>query len=221
MILGIYGHHKSGKTRLLELLIPRLNEKGVSAAAIKHLGHGFGDEVPGDTGRLSRAGYSPVIGISEVSARMHVRGEIGLQKAVSTISEISEPDVILVEGFKSAPLEKIAVGDIEELPGTVMHIHGDQDKDIDDVADYILRRVSEERRTRGSSGKHTEKRSVGSGIEGDTLTDLNIEIMVNGKRVPTNEFVESMFWHTLIGMISSLKGVDEEIKKIEISASKE
>lgn len=45
--------------------------------------------------------------------------------------------------------------------------------------------------------------------------------MVNGKKLPTNEFVSSIFWETLCGMMRSLKGVDSEIEKIEISASKE
>jgi hypothetical protein len=53
------------------------------------------------------------------------------------------------------------------------------------------------------------------------LSDLKIKIVVNGKKLPANEFVQKMFWETLCGMVRSLKGVDEDIDSIEISASKE
>lgn len=53
------------------------------------------------------------------------------------------------------------------------------------------------------------------------MSDVEIKIVVNGKKLPTNPFVQKMFWETLCGMARSLKGVEQEIESIEISASKE
>jgi hypothetical protein len=53
------------------------------------------------------------------------------------------------------------------------------------------------------------------------LSDLKIKIVVNGKKLPANEFVQKIFWETMCGMVRSLRDVDENIESIEISASKE
>jgi len=37
MILGIYGHHNSGKTELVEKLVERLTSKGYRVATIKNI----------------------------------------------------------------------------------------------------------------------------------------------------------------------------------------
>lgn len=56
---------------------------------------------------------------------------------------------------------------------------------------------------------------------GEGLSNLKIKIVVNGKKLPANAFVQKIFWETLCGMSRSLRGVDKEITSIEISASKE
>jgi len=44
----------------------------------------------------------------------------------------------------------------------------------------------------------------------------SLTIMVNGKKIPLTEFPEEIITNTLLGMIQSLKGV-EEIHTVEIS----
>jgi len=53
------------------------------------------------------------------------------------------------------------------------------------------------------------------------MTDVKLKIAVNGKNIESNEFVKNMLWETLAGMMRSLKGVDKDLKTIEISAKKE
>jgi hypothetical protein len=46
-----------------------------------------------------------------------------------------------------------------------------------------------------------------------------IELKVNEKRIPLSEFPEEFMKNTLIGMISTLKGVDENIETIYLKMS--
>ena len=57
LIISIVGYSKSGKTTLLEKMIPVLTGKGYSVGLIKHSGHGFSlDQPEKDSQRLGRPG---------------------------------------------------------------------------------------------------------------------------------------------------------------------
>ena len=217
MIIGIYGHHDSGKTLFLEKIIKELRQRGISAAAVKHLGGHYKPDTKKDTGRLAKAGFDPVIGVADGEATIRLSGHDDLRSAISLMQTLSDPDVIFVEGFKNEPIEKIAVGDIEELPGTLF-----RSDDVSVILEYITRKVKEEQestinpcgceKTMSRSDKH-------GGV--DDMAEVKLEILVNGKKIAANEFVNKMVWETLSGMMRSLKQVDENIKSIEISARKE
>ena len=145
MILGIYGYHKSGKTLFLENLMDELRIRGYHAAAIKHLGPDFREDFSGDTGRLARAGYDPIVAISNNMFTLRLSGYYDLSKVISMVEFLSEVDVIFVEGFKHAQINKIAVGDIKELPGTVMRISSVLSNEFDRVVKYILDQIKEEK----------------------------------------------------------------------------
>ena len=56
-VLAVSGAHNSGKTTLLEKLIPVLRSRGLKVGVIKHDGHDFTPDVPGtDSYRLREAG---------------------------------------------------------------------------------------------------------------------------------------------------------------------
>ena len=56
-VLAVSGVHNSGKTTLLEKLIPLLRARGLKVGVIKHDGHDFTPDVPGtDSYRLREAG---------------------------------------------------------------------------------------------------------------------------------------------------------------------
>ena len=46
-VLAVSGTHNSGKTTLLEKLIPLLRARGLKVGVIKHDGHDFTPDVPG------------------------------------------------------------------------------------------------------------------------------------------------------------------------------
>lgn len=140
MILGIYGHHDSGKTLFLEKLIKELRKRGISAAAVKHLGRHYEADKKKDTGRLAIAGFNPVIGVAEDESVIHIDGKIDVWAAIGLVHRLAVADVILVEGFKNEPLEKIAVGDIKELPGTKF-----RSEQFKEILAYIEETVEAER----------------------------------------------------------------------------
>ena len=60
-VLAVSGLHNSGKTTLLEKLLPALRSRGLKVGIIKHDGHDFTPDVPGtDSYRLREAGAEGV-----------------------------------------------------------------------------------------------------------------------------------------------------------------
>ena len=49
---------------------------------------------------------------------------------------------------------------------------------------------------------------------------MSLKLKVDGKEIPLNEFVEKIISGTLIGVVTSLKGISDDWKKIEIEISK-
>lgn len=44
-----------------------------------------------------------------------------------------------------------------------------------------------------------------------------VELVVNGKKIPLSEFPKEFIKNTLIGMVSSLKCVDENVEMISLT----
>ncbi len=49
---------------------------------------------------------------------------------------------------------------------------------------------------------------------------LDIKLLVDGEQIPLNEFVEKILSGTVVGAVTSLRGVKEDWKKIEIEIAK-
>lgn len=225
MILGIYGYSKSGKTAFLERLFKELKDRNISAAAIKHAGPGFVETLVHDSGRLAKAGYDPVVLITDKMVSIRIQGFRELEEMIRAVKVLFDVDLIIIEGFKNASIEKIAIGEIEELPGTVMSINSIQSKGFEEQFDkaviYITDHLAKEKEGMNSSCPCNDDPYDENSKSGGKMSDITLKILVNGEKVPTNEFVESIYWETMCGMVRSLKGVDKDIKSIEILASKE
>ncbi len=110
-IFGIAGYSGSGKTTLIEKLIPRFTGDGLRVSLIKHAHHSFDIDHPGrDSYRHRHAGCSEVLVISKQRwALMHeLRGaqEPTLEEMISLIAPC---DLLLIEGYKREPLDKLEV----------------------------------------------------------------------------------------------------------------
>lgn len=108
---GFAGWSGSGKTTLIEKLIPRFVTSGLRVSLIKHAHHAFDVDQPGkDSYRHRHAGASEVLVTSSRRwVLMHeLRGaeEPGFEVQLKRLTPC---DLLLVEGFKYAPIPKLEV----------------------------------------------------------------------------------------------------------------
>jgi molybdopterin-guanine dinucleotide biosynthesis protein B len=110
-IVAVVGWKNSGKTTLVTRLVAELTARGLSVATVKHAHHGFAIDVDGtDSARHREAGARQVAIVS--SARIAVIKETGPgpePRLRDAIAMLDPCDVLVVEGFKSAPVSKIEI----------------------------------------------------------------------------------------------------------------
>ena len=109
-VISVVGWHSVGKTTIVEQLIVQLRARGYRTATVKHTHGDFDIDHPGtDTWRFAEAG-SEIVAIA--GSRRLALVETTRQKV--TLDYILERlptgvDVVIVEGFKHAPIPKIEV----------------------------------------------------------------------------------------------------------------
>lgn len=109
-IVSIVGKSGSGKTALLERLIPALSRKGMRVATIKHDVHGFDMDRPGkDTYRHFAAGARSVLIVSPEKIALQKRLSAPLDLEELARRYVDDVDIIFTEGYKSADKPKIEV----------------------------------------------------------------------------------------------------------------
>jgi molybdopterin-guanine dinucleotide biosynthesis protein MobB len=100
-VIAIVGRKGSGKTTLIEKLIPALKARGLVVSTIKHTHHHDIElDVPGkDSHRHRLAGASEVLVASDSGwARIAARSERATLPEL--LAQLRGADVVLVEGFK-------------------------------------------------------------------------------------------------------------------------
>jgi molybdopterin-guanine dinucleotide biosynthesis protein MobB len=104
-VLAVCGWSGSGKTALLEAVLPRLAASGLRVAVLKHDAHGVDIDREGkDSDRLFRAGADVLLrSPGEAFALWH--GGLELAAALELLA--AEHDLVLIEGHKETPLPKV------------------------------------------------------------------------------------------------------------------
>lgn len=111
-LLGFAAWSGTGKTTLLEQIIPILTKRGVRIAAIKHTHHDFDIDQPGkDSYKLRKSGANQVLVAS--SRRWALMNESSgdviepdLQQLLPKLDH-DNLDLVLIEGFKHEPIPRI------------------------------------------------------------------------------------------------------------------
>lgn len=111
-VVGFAGFSGSGKTMLVERLIPALKMRGLRVSVAKHAHHDFDIDRPGkDTFRHREAGAFEVVVASDRRLALMREFEHPAELSVHhLLAELySGVDWVLVEGFKSSNLLKVEV----------------------------------------------------------------------------------------------------------------
>jgi molybdopterin-guanine dinucleotide biosynthesis protein B len=109
-VISIVSKKRSGKTTLIEKLIPALRAKGYCVGTVKHDTHGFDIDHEGkDTWRHKQCGASSVAISSpwKLSLIKDVDEEIGLDRIVA--SYFIDMDLVLTEGYLRAGKPQVEV----------------------------------------------------------------------------------------------------------------
>lgn len=210
-VVSIVGKSRAGKTTLVERLIGELKGRGYRVATVKHNYQDFELDRPGkDSWRHAQAGSDAMV----ISAPQKL-ALIKPQDHDASIAEILHLlgegfDIVLTEGFRQSRVPKIEVhrrGLKEGLlcsPEELMAIVTDEPlehdlpqfspENISGVADLIVKLLISQR------GEETV-------------------LFINGSPVSLNRFTKQFFANTLLGMVATLKGV-EEVRSLEIAVRK-
>ena len=107
-IVTVVGYSDAGKTTIIEKLLPELKRRGYRVGTVKHAAHGFAVDREGkDSWRHQKAGADivAVAGPDKIAMVINTPDET-LQTLRRMMTEV---DLIVAEGFKSARMPKLEV----------------------------------------------------------------------------------------------------------------
>jgi molybdopterin-guanine dinucleotide biosynthesis adapter protein len=208
-IISIVGKSDSGKTTLIEKLVPELTRRGYRVATVKHDVHGFEVDREGkDSWRHKQAGAHTVI----ISSPQKIALIRDVEKD-STLGEIrrrwvQDVDLLLSEGYKKDVQPKIEVFRKEK-----------HKKLLCTKKDNLVAIVSNRKFNVGVPCFHLEDmKGLSNFIEKEFLKskkEKEVTLRVDGKPIPMTPFVKDFIRETIKGMLSALRGC-ETSKCIEI-----
>ncbi len=107
-LLAISGVKNSGKTTLITQLIPKLVEKKLKIATIKHDGHGFTADIEDSDSYRHKLAGAYATAVFSNNKYMIVKDVPECSEAM-IIQSFPEADLILLEGFKNSDYPKIEI----------------------------------------------------------------------------------------------------------------
>lgn len=199
-IVSLVGTSDSGKTTLLEKLIPELVKKGYRVATVKHDVHGFEVDREGkDSWRHKKAGAWTTIISSPVQIAVISDTEKDLTLEDIRARYIQDVDLIISEGYKRESYPKIEISrkvQNRELLCT------DDENLIAVASDYPLN-------VKVPHFDINDAKGLADIIEEKVIISFRperISLTVNGKPVPLKPFIEVFLTNSILGSLSSLKG---------------
>jgi len=210
-VIAVVGKSGSGKTTLLTRLIQELKQRGFRVGAIKHSHHPFDLDRQGkDSWRLLQAGAEGVAfaSSSQVAVLRGVKAELTVDELVALY--LGSVDLVLVEGYREAPLPKIEVvrdgGTLFSPKEQLLAIIGEggapgldvprfSPEDVQGLADFVVERFLQPDPSRA---------------QGKAVT-----LLVNGRFVSLEGPVREIFRAVILGLIGVLKG-SEVPRRVQI-----
>lgn len=208
-IFAFVGRSQSGKTRLIQRLIPKLKERGHSVSVIKHCRHGFDLDSKGkDSWQFLEAGLNQVglTSPNQVALLQKTEDKFNVRSLVER--HFQDFDIVLIEGGRQyAELKKIEIlrkGVSEKLECSKKELIGV----VADIDVSVNRPVF-----------HPDniKEIVDFLESGNEFRKPLVTLRIDGVPVQLNMFVQKIFQNIALGMITSLKGVKKNPKHIDLT----
>jgi len=213
-IISIVGKSDSGKTTLIEKLVPELTRRGYRVATVKHDMHGFEVDREGkDSWRHKQAGAHTVV-ISSPQKLALIR-DVEKDFTLDEIRRkwIQDVDLILSEGYKRDVQRKIEIFRKEK-----------HKKLLCTKKDNLIAVVSNRKFRVGVPCFDLEDmRGLASLIEKEILRskkEREVFLRVDGEPISMTPFVKDFLTKTIKGMLSALRGC-ETSESIEIRIESE
>lgn len=128
IVLSIVGSSGSGKTSLLEKIVPKLAKLGFKVAVVKHAQSGFDVDVKGkDSHRLFNAGADVAV-VTDEKVAIFCRISLG-----RVLDFFRNYDFVLLEGFSKMDYPKIAL-DEREYENVIFRYRGNPEE----VVNFLL-----------------------------------------------------------------------------------
>ncbi|MBI2864255.1 MAG: molybdopterin-guanine dinucleotide biosynthesis protein B [Chloroflexi bacterium] len=213
-IISIVGKSNVGKTTFLVKLLPELKKRGYRVATVKHDVHGFEMDRPGkDSWRHAQAGSDVVVVSSPEKLAM-----IRPTDHDWTLPEIGHligdsVDIIITEGFKREEAPKIEIHRKEvssELLCTAREL-------VALVTDEQLGIAAPQFGLDDAAGVAgvLEKRFLAG-----ARTESEVTLVTDGKPIALAPFVRDAIVGTLVGLLSTLKGMGS-LRTIDLRIKRE
>ncbi len=107
-VISIVGKSESGKTTLIEQLLPELKRRGYRIGVVKHAHHGFDMDRKGkDSYRHKQAGADAVMIVSP--GRIAMIKDVRSECLDDLIPFFKDMDLLITEGFKRDRIPKIEI----------------------------------------------------------------------------------------------------------------
>lgn len=245
-IISIVGHSDSGKTTLIERLVPELVRRGYQVGTVKHDVHGFDIDHPGkDSYRHFQSGTMATVISSPAKVAMvrKVSRELRLDEIVHRY--LADVDLVLTEGYKQEnklkiELVRVAPGadvfpEILSPPGDLvaLAVIGSGQPAVPPglpvVPPVIPAKAGIHHLTPPPTSyadvpviSADDVTALADHIQQDVLASLptsSVQLLVDGSAIPLKPIMEAMVANTVTGLISALKGC-EHPGKIELRIDK-
>ena len=208
-IVSIVGKSDSGKTTLIEKLLPELTRRGYRIATVKHDVHGFEVDREGkDSWRHKQAGAHTVVIASPRKAALirDVEKDWTLEEIRDRL--IHDVDLILSEGYKKDVQPKIEIFRKEK-----------HEELLCTQEDHLVAIVSNRSFEVGvPCFGLDDMKGLGDFIEKTFLrakSEREISLKVDGEIIPLKPFIKDFLTNAIRGMLTSLKGC-KNAKRIDI-----
>jgi molybdopterin-guanine dinucleotide biosynthesis adapter protein len=110
--IQIVGFQNSGKTTVVENIVSKLTMAGTKIGTIKHHGHGGqpdASDIGKDSYRHRQAGAEVTAVEGDGALQLHITKSVWQLEDIIDLYSHFELDLILIEGFKTAPYKKVVV----------------------------------------------------------------------------------------------------------------